>query len=421
MGKALHLNGIDDYVVVPDDAALRPQRITISVWVNIESLTDHAMIVSKSNYDDSYDEQYALHVRVDGEYWHRAGMNIKRNSSCEPWTGWYRAYSQTLLEMNTWYMLTGTWDGQHLRMYVNSFLEGDEPAPSGPIDDCPSGTLRIGRWRLGDEQRLHGFVDDVRIYSEALSETEVEQLYAESVPFCYVDANGSDSNSGCTSKRAFATIQKGIDMAKEGDTVLVCPGTYSEEMSFKGKAITVRSMADAAIIQSPGAFGISFSNGEGPKSILKNFVIRNSPVGVFVTGGAPTLKNLTIVSCGAGIKSLDGDPNVSNCILWSNTTADLVGCKARYSCIQRGSPGIGDISTDPLFADPRNRDYHLCSERGMYWPKYGVWVLGDATSPCIDAGDPADDYSLERHPNGARIDMGAHGGTPYASLSTAWR
>jgi hypothetical protein len=46
-----------------------------------------------------------------------------------------------------------------------------------------------------------------------------------------------------------------------------------------------------------------------------------------------------------------------------------------------------------------------------------VWVLDDVTSPCIDGGDPNDDASAERMPNGGRVNMGAYGGSAYASMS----
>jgi hypothetical protein len=48
---------------------------------------------------------------------------------------------------------------------------------------------------------------------------------------------------------------------------------------------------------------------------------------------------------------------------------------------------------------------------------YDIWALDEMTSPCIDRGNPVDDYSNEREPNGGLINMGAYGGTPQASLS----
>ena len=83
----------------------------------------------------------------------------------------------------------------------------------------------------------------------------------------------------------------------------------------------------------------------------------------------------------------------------------------------RATPGIGNIHEDPLFADPGGGDFHLKSEYGRWDPELGKWVYDSVTSPCIDAGDPGDDYSNEPEPNGGRINMGAYGNTPEASRS----
>jgi hypothetical protein len=110
-------------------------------------------------------------------------------------------------------------------------------------------------------------------------------------------------------------------------------------------------------------------------------------------------------------------PDIVNCILWNNRDGDLFGCQATYSCIQEGLEGQGNLHQDPLFADAESGDYHLRSEKGRYVSAYGLWAFDDRTSPCIDAGDPGMSVSAERTPNGARIDMGAFGGTPEASIS----
>lgn len=75
--------------------------------------------------------------------------------------------------------------------------------------------------------------------------------------------------------------------------------------------------------------------------------------------------------------------------------------------------GKGNITLDPLFADETKGDYHLKSKEGRW--NGTTWVVDDVTSPCINTGNPDDEYSKEPLPNGDRINMGAYGNTPKAS------
>ncbi len=118
---------------------------------------------------------------------------------------------------------------------------------------------------------------------------------------------------------------------------------------------------------------------------------------------------------------------LSNCILAFSGGGGAVGGSilGLYYCDVFGNvggdwtgPGTGNISEDPLFADPANSDYHLQSRMGR-WVDGGSltreWVTDHDSSPCIDTGDPADLVGNEPDPNGSRINMGAYGGTEYAS------
>lgn len=151
----------------------------------------------------------------------------------------------------------------------------------------------------------------------------------------------------------------------------------------------------------------------------------------------PTLLNCTLCAnvateAGGGISSFqDGRPMLVNCILWGNSDESGTGAyssqirgqaEVMYSCVQDSMsinpwPGEGNINSDPLFANTENRDYHLKSQTGRWDPISQRWVIDQISSPCIDAGDPSDPVGLEHFPNGGRINMGAYGGTPEASLS----
>jgi hypothetical protein len=74
------------------------------------------------------------------------------------------------------------------------------------------------------------------------------------------------------------TIQGAIDIANTGDTVLVAPGSYAENIDFKGKAITVASEggASATVLDGSGvAPVVRFGSGETGNSILQGFTIQN--------------------------------------------------------------------------------------------------------------------------------------------------
>jgi len=235
-------------------------------------------------------------------------------------------------------------------------------------------------------------------------------------------ANGNDSNTGRSRATAFATIQRAVDEAIDGDTVLVWPGVYREEVTFNRKAVTLQSADHAAQVSAPGGFAFSFYGAESSMSVLRNFVITAcGEAAVFCDGASATLTNLTIARNRFGITAYGGaNPTITNCILWDNERGDLFQCRARYSRVQQPNAigqDTGNISTDPLFADPNNGDYHLRSRYGRYSPTDGAWMTDPVTSPCIDAGDPSVYYGREPMPHGGRVNMGAYGGTPFASKS----
>ncbi|GJM23159.1 MAG: hypothetical protein DHS20C15_30740 [Planctomycetota bacterium] len=97
-------------------------------------------------------------------------------------------------------------------------------------------------------------------------------------------------------------IQAALVAAQPGDTVLVAPGTYAENLDFLGKALTLRSEAgpEHTILDAGGLdHGVRFENGETPDALLQGFTVRNvNPTpghhAVFVNGASPTLRDLIL-------------------------------------------------------------------------------------------------------------------------------
>jgi beta propeller repeat protein len=207
-----------------------------------------------------------------------------------------------------------------------------------------------------------------------------------------------------------------------------------------------------------GGAGIEMSaSGEGRAARLSEATARNCIIaanqGAGVHGGKPKLINCTIVeNVKQGISTQA--PMVVNSIVYFNDRnakgVQIDGARAAvsFSDVQGGWDGEGNIDADPLFAalgrwtDPSSStgavqawngrlgwvagDYHLQSQGWRWNARQGSWVSDTATSPCIDAGDPASDLFEElrtapQDVGGAiinkRIDMGAYGGTVEASLA----
>ena len=192
--------------------------------------------------------------------------------------------------------------------------------------------------------------------------------------------------------------------------------------------------------------------------VINNVIYRCNSGGIAVENSCTALLvNNTIVDCGRGLRLFDlgrwgppyrlnpggGTATVVNCIIWdcpqpitladsSNTEIEDRGSHitVRYCDIQGGQNGVsvsgthstftwadGNITANPEFMDPDAGDHHLKSQAGRWDANNRTWVEDGTTSPCIDAGDPASNWTAELWPHGKRTNMGAFGGTAEASMS----
>ena len=126
---------------------------------------------------------------------------------------------------------------------------------------------------------------------------------------------------------------------------------------------------------------------------------------------------------GAALFVQSSSAHIQNCIFWNNgSDFDSVAeghLSVEYTLTQKGFAGSGNISSDPLFADAPNGDFHLKSTNGRFNPITEEWENDEVNSPAIDAGNPSSDYSNEIEPNGGRVNLGCYGNTPEASKSKA--
>jgi len=123
-------------------------------------------------------------------------------------------------------------------------------------------------------------------------------------------------------------IQAGIDAASNGDTVLVAPGLYVENINFRGKAITVISEqgGGATIIDGGGRDTVAtFASGEGLSSVLSGFTLQNG----LSTFSTPSFGD------GGGVSIRNTSPTIQNNLIWNNRACNGIGIHISF-----GSPLI---------------------------------------------------------------------------------
>ena len=150
------------------------------------------------------------------------------------------------------------------------------------------------------------------------------------------------------------TIQDAINIANTGDVVLVAPGTYSENINFVGKAITVASSNGTSVTIIDGGKAapvVGFAAGETSKSVLRGFTLQNGSStfntqydggGIYISGASPAIvgnviRNNTACNAGGGMWIV----NDSNALIVQNlfyaNTASQGG--AIYLSMPSGSTG----------------------------------------------------------------------------------
>jgi len=183
-----------------------------------------------------------------------------------------------------------------------------------------------------------------------------------------------------------------------------CYGIYNRNDHFKGliEGCEIHDNDGYGIVSIDGALTVRnnkiFNNGRGNPNHggvqaiyqegsvwYNNLIYNNNNMGIWASNGIELYNNTIYGNGGAGIQATDGGTVVRNNIVYRNGGEDIN---------LSGGNASNNLTSDPLFANPSQGDFHLTSG-----------------SPAIDAGislpEVPTDFEGTPRPQGSAYDIGA--------------
>lgn len=168
--SAYYFDGVDDFIRVPNHSSLNFRgEITINFWMKVTQFfsSREAYPISHGNWENRWK------ISITDQ---RVRWTIKTDTTAN--NGIKDLDSQTILTLDSLYMVTGIYDGSKVEIYLNGVL--DAASSWGGLILPTIIDLAIAQHLPGNSNySFAGVLDDIRIYNRALSLQEIQALYNE--------------------------------------------------------------------------------------------------------------------------------------------------------------------------------------------------------------------------------------------------
>jgi hypothetical protein len=181
IGGGMSFDGVNDYINVPDNPALRftqNSSFTLCSWINPISAADQGIILGKWQTSGSYDL-----FTYNMDWWFSSksiGFGISQSGIAYVEMG----APADAAPAGIWSHVACVYDNGNMKIYINGELEASGYFPYETGTNTANKDLGIGAGLIGSgiERYFGGTLDDIRIYSRALSAEEIQQLYEGTTP-----------------------------------------------------------------------------------------------------------------------------------------------------------------------------------------------------------------------------------------------
>jgi len=151
----------------------------------------------------------------------------------------------------------------------------------------------------------------------------------------------------------FSNIQEAINFSQHGDSIVVEPGTYYENVVFNNKAVTLTSrdpddpnVVGSTIITAISGYSVNFDANEVSDSVLRGFTVTGRGVYCY-SGTTPTISKNIIRDCGTW--GIYGQENTFGVVKAAPVISGNTILRNRGGIAYCDGPIIGNVISENVF------------------------------------------------------------------------
>jgi len=169
VGQAFSLDGIDDAILVNNNAALNPASITVEAWVKPNNVPALADVLTKWGFDATIDSYFLGLLNSGGVVKLLGGIGDGATGDS--------GFSGGAVTLNTWNHVAMTYDAATgvNRLYLNGVSVGQRVRAHGIYPT--TSRVVIGREDSNNNRFFSGLIDEPTIYGRALTDAEILAIY----------------------------------------------------------------------------------------------------------------------------------------------------------------------------------------------------------------------------------------------------
>ena len=154
----LYFNGSNDFGIA--NVFLEGlERTTIMGWISLSpQFENYAFIMGENNFNISCDANRKIIVKCNSAF----------------------LTSSISLETSRWYHIAASYDGSRVKFYLNGKLINQQAA-TGLIGQTINSSFTIGKNPINNSHFFQGKMDEIRIFNENLSDSQIQQMVYQEI------------------------------------------------------------------------------------------------------------------------------------------------------------------------------------------------------------------------------------------------